>query len=36
MTGRLEQETRRMMAETLRGKPLSPGFVTEPDPPAAV
>jgi len=36
MTARLEQETRRMMAETLRGKPLSPGFVTEPDPPAAV
>ena len=36
MTAWLEQETRRMMAETLRGKPLAPGFVAEADPPAAV
>jgi 1-acyl-sn-glycerol-3-phosphate acyltransferase len=27
MTQRLEQATRRMMAQTLRGKPLAPGFV---------
>jgi len=34
MTLLLERETRRLMAETLRGKPLSPGFTAESAPTA--
>jgi 1-acyl-sn-glycerol-3-phosphate acyltransferase len=30
MTQALEQETRRLMSETLRGRPLAPGFAAEP------
>ena len=30
MTQALERETRRLMSETLRGRPLGPGFAAEP------